>query len=212
MQPFTKDPPTVLSQQPSWDYLQISLRAWVDDILTWIPTCDATFAPLIERGYVLTFHVRVVVANKDHLPPYLPNLFNALAFTYRSYVQSDTIVPSSCHQNSRERETCRRRALRSAPASAPQPTALTLSSESADHFVVSLEFLANVDRQLMKTILETLKVNTPRRIATRIELRSLCARSGRDFIRVTSQRADNARYIRGHVSWIVDRLLTKLGK
>eukprot|EP00965_Chrysotila_dentata_P052730 1749403-Pleurochrysis_carterae.AAC.1 len=66
MQPSTKDLSTVSSQQPSWDCSQISLRAWVDNILTWLSTCEPTFAPLIEHGYVLTSHGRVVVANKDH--------------------------------------------------------------------------------------------------------------------------------------------------
>eukprot|EP00965_Chrysotila_dentata_P135878 4491787-Pleurochrysis_carterae.AAC.1 len=61
MLPITKNP-----KQPFWDCSQINLRAWVDDVLTWIPTCDPSFAPLIEQGYVLTTHGRVVVANKDH--------------------------------------------------------------------------------------------------------------------------------------------------
>eukprot|EP00965_Chrysotila_dentata_P158205 5226611-Pleurochrysis_carterae.AAC.1 len=66
MQPSSKEPSSVSSTQPSWDSSQISIRAWVDDVLTWIPTCDQSFAPLIENGYVITSHGRVVVASKEH--------------------------------------------------------------------------------------------------------------------------------------------------
>eukprot|EP00965_Chrysotila_dentata_P212938 6187337-Pleurochrysis_carterae.AAC.1 len=61
MQPSAKDPVTVSISQPSWDSSQISIRAWVDDLLAWIPTCEQSFAPLIEQGYVLTSHGRVVI-------------------------------------------------------------------------------------------------------------------------------------------------------
>eukprot|EP00965_Chrysotila_dentata_P178189 5885356-Pleurochrysis_carterae.AAC.1 len=60
MQPSTKDPLTVSTSQPSWDCSQFSIRAWVDDLLAWVPTCYQSFAPLIEHGYVLTSHGRVV--------------------------------------------------------------------------------------------------------------------------------------------------------
>eukprot|EP00965_Chrysotila_dentata_P015946 527896-Pleurochrysis_carterae.AAC.1 len=66
MQPSAKDPVTVSITQPSWDSSQISICAWVDDLLAWIHTCDQFFAPLIEQGYVLTSHGRVVVASKEH--------------------------------------------------------------------------------------------------------------------------------------------------
>eukprot|EP00965_Chrysotila_dentata_P160565 5300749-Pleurochrysis_carterae.AAC.1 len=66
MQPSSKEPSSVSSTQPSWHSSQISIRAWLDDVLTWIPTCDQSFAPLIENGYVITSHGRVVVASKEH--------------------------------------------------------------------------------------------------------------------------------------------------
>eukprot|EP00965_Chrysotila_dentata_P131919 4361270-Pleurochrysis_carterae.AAC.1 len=59
MQPSSKEPSSISTTQPSWDSSQISIRAWVDDVLTWIPTCDQSFAPLIENGYVITSHGRV---------------------------------------------------------------------------------------------------------------------------------------------------------
>eukprot|EP00965_Chrysotila_dentata_P093634 3094276-Pleurochrysis_carterae.AAC.2 len=61
----TKDPTAVSSQQPSWDCSQLTIRAWIDDVLTWIPTRDSAFAPLIEHGYVITSHGRVVVSSAD---------------------------------------------------------------------------------------------------------------------------------------------------
>eukprot|EP00965_Chrysotila_dentata_P021247 703526-Pleurochrysis_carterae.AAC.1 len=66
MQSTNKEPSAVSNPQPSWDSSQISIRAWVDDVLAWIPTCDQSFAPLIEHGYVLTSHGRVVVTSKEH--------------------------------------------------------------------------------------------------------------------------------------------------
>eukprot|EP00965_Chrysotila_dentata_P257368 6212866-Pleurochrysis_carterae.AAC.1 len=39
MQSSTKEPATVSNSQPSWDSSQISVRAWVDDVLAGIPTC-----------------------------------------------------------------------------------------------------------------------------------------------------------------------------
>eukprot|EP00965_Chrysotila_dentata_P245664 6206698-Pleurochrysis_carterae.AAC.3 len=66
MQSQTKEHSTVSSTQPSWDSSQISIRAWLDDVHAWIQTCDQSYAPLIEHGYVLPSHGRVVVASKDH--------------------------------------------------------------------------------------------------------------------------------------------------
>eukprot|EP00965_Chrysotila_dentata_P121116 4005810-Pleurochrysis_carterae.AAC.1 len=62
MQSQNKEHSNVSATQPSWDSSQISIRAWVDDVLAWTPTCDQSYAPLIEHGYVLTSHGRVVVA------------------------------------------------------------------------------------------------------------------------------------------------------
>eukprot|EP00965_Chrysotila_dentata_P194602 6176463-Pleurochrysis_carterae.AAC.1 len=61
----TKDPFAVSTQQPSWECSQLTIRAWIDDVLTWIPTRDSAFAPLIEHGYVITSHGRVVVSSAD---------------------------------------------------------------------------------------------------------------------------------------------------
>eukprot|EP00965_Chrysotila_dentata_P020157 667404-Pleurochrysis_carterae.AAC.1 len=65
METPSKESATV-SFQPSWDCSQLTIRAWIDDVLTWIPTRGPAFAPLIEHGYVLTSHGRVVVASTDH--------------------------------------------------------------------------------------------------------------------------------------------------
>eukprot|EP00965_Chrysotila_dentata_P023215 769709-Pleurochrysis_carterae.AAC.1 len=67
MQSTNKEQSAVSNPQPSWDTSQISIRAcWVDDVLACIPTCDQSYAPLIEHGCVLTSHGRVVVTSKEH--------------------------------------------------------------------------------------------------------------------------------------------------
>eukprot|EP00965_Chrysotila_dentata_P026167 867642-Pleurochrysis_carterae.AAC.1 len=125
MQATAKDSSSVSSQQPSSGCSQISLRAWVDDILTWIPTCDASFAPLIEQGYT---------------SPVEPT-FN--------------LTISSLPANVQTRASARLAA--SGASGASQRALFTLPSDSDDHFVVSPEYLANVDRQLMEAILKTIE-------------------------------------------------------
>eukprot|EP00965_Chrysotila_dentata_P044316 1473495-Pleurochrysis_carterae.AAC.2 len=173
MQPSTKDLSTVSSQQPSWDCSQISLRAW-------IPTCEPTFAPLIKHGYVLTSHGRVVVASKDHAVAVLHRIYQPYSILSPSPNDSTfNLALSSLPAAVQTRASARLAA--SAPAGASQPTTLSLPSESADHYVVSPELLANVDRQLMETTMKTVE-----HIATRNELRILCAGSGRELIRIIS--------------------------
>eukprot|EP00965_Chrysotila_dentata_P162631 5369972-Pleurochrysis_carterae.AAC.2 len=82
------------------------------------------------------------------------------------YVQSDSLVSSNSHSNSRQRKTCRKRARRRSAANRTDPSVRI----NRDHFVVSPEFLSNVDRQLMEIILKTVE-----HIATRNEFRALCA-------------------------------------
>eukprot|EP00965_Chrysotila_dentata_P121474 4015969-Pleurochrysis_carterae.AAC.1 len=74
-----------------------------------------------------------------------------------------------------------------AASSATAPTSLTMPSESVDHYVVSPEWLSNVDRQLIETISKTVDS-----IATRNALRASCSSSGRELIRTISRQADNA--------------------
>eukprot|EP00965_Chrysotila_dentata_P075317 2487353-Pleurochrysis_carterae.AAC.1 len=80
----------------------------------------------------------------------------------------------------------RTRSATSADASSA-PTTLTLPAEAADHYVVSPEMLANVDRQLMESISKTVES-----VATRSMLRDNCKSSGRELIRIICRRADNA--------------------
>eukprot|EP00965_Chrysotila_dentata_P224874 6194439-Pleurochrysis_carterae.AAC.3 len=49
--------------QPSCDSSQLSHCAWLDDLLPWLPTSNASYAPLMERGYTLTSQERVVVSS-----------------------------------------------------------------------------------------------------------------------------------------------------
>eukprot|EP00965_Chrysotila_dentata_P131965 4362787-Pleurochrysis_carterae.AAC.1 len=54
------------SGKPSWDSSQFTQRAWIDDLLPWLPTCNAAHATLIEHGYTLTPQGRVVVHSYAH--------------------------------------------------------------------------------------------------------------------------------------------------
>eukprot|EP00965_Chrysotila_dentata_P194895 6176658-Pleurochrysis_carterae.AAC.1 len=91
MQPSTKEPLTVSTFQPSWDSSQISIRAWVNDVLAWAPTCDQYFARLIEQGYVLTSHGHVVATQQRachcRLSPYLFSLRSTLSLAARAHIQ-----------------------------------------------------------------------------------------------------------------------------
>eukprot|EP00965_Chrysotila_dentata_P113311 3744356-Pleurochrysis_carterae.AAC.2 len=61
-----------------------------------------------------------------------------------------------------------------APAAAPVSSVRPLTTDEKDHFVISHEQLASVDRQLMETILST--IASP---ATRPAYRTQCQNSGR---------------------------------
>eukprot|EP00965_Chrysotila_dentata_P011956 393011-Pleurochrysis_carterae.AAC.1 len=126
MQATVKDSSTVSSQQPSWDCSQqISLRDWVDNILTWIPTCDASFARLIEHGYVLTSHGRVVVSSKDQAVAVFHRIYQPYALQSPSPVEpSFNLTFSSLPANV---QTCASaRLAASGSTGASQPALLTL--------------------------------------------------------------------------------------
>eukprot|EP00965_Chrysotila_dentata_P187155 6171955-Pleurochrysis_carterae.AAC.1 len=54
------------SDKPSWDSSQFTQRAWIDDLLPWLPTCNAAYATLIEHGYTLTPQGCVFVHSYAH--------------------------------------------------------------------------------------------------------------------------------------------------
>eukprot|EP00965_Chrysotila_dentata_P136912 4528561-Pleurochrysis_carterae.AAC.1 len=152
MQATVKDSSLISSQQPSWDCSQISLRAWVDDILTWIPTCDATFAPLIEHNYVPTSHGRVIVSSKDQAIAVFHRIHQPYSLHSPLPVEPTfNLTISSLPANLQTRANARLAV--SGTSGASRPALLALPSDSDDHLVVSPEYLANVDRQLMEAIL-----------------------------------------------------------
>eukprot|EP00965_Chrysotila_dentata_P108779 3593592-Pleurochrysis_carterae.AAC.1 len=55
-----------VTEQPSWDSSQFTERAWLDDLLPWLPTCNASYASLAEHGYTFTPQGRVVVYSYQH--------------------------------------------------------------------------------------------------------------------------------------------------
>eukprot|EP00965_Chrysotila_dentata_P068913 2277252-Pleurochrysis_carterae.AAC.1 len=138
-----------------------------------MPTCDQSFAPLSEHGYVLTLHGRIVVTSKEH----------AIAVYHRIYTPYSLHSPQPLEPtfnlstaSLRAAVRARRRSAATADTSSA-PTSPTLPSKAFDHYVISLEMLANVDRQLMETILKTVE-----NVATHTMLRDNCNSSGRELI------------------------------
>eukprot|EP00965_Chrysotila_dentata_P021896 724721-Pleurochrysis_carterae.AAC.1 len=72
--PDTDNTDTV-SEQPSWDSSQLSQRAWLDDLLPWLPTRNTSYAFLVEHGYTLTPQGRVVVYSYQHAQAVFFNLY-----------------------------------------------------------------------------------------------------------------------------------------
>eukprot|EP00965_Chrysotila_dentata_P142180 4701188-Pleurochrysis_carterae.AAC.1 len=64
-----------VSEQPPWDSSQLSQRAWLDDLLPWLPTKNASYASLVEHGYTLTPQGRVVVYSYQHAQAVFFNLY-----------------------------------------------------------------------------------------------------------------------------------------
>eukprot|EP00965_Chrysotila_dentata_P157565 5205111-Pleurochrysis_carterae.AAC.2 len=125
---------TTVSFQPSWDCSQLTIRAWIDDVLTWIPTRDPAFAPPIEHGYVLTSHGRVVVASSDHAIAvfhriYTPYLLHDPSPIDPSFDLTLSSLPPSVRSRTRAASAA------AAAADGSQPTHLTPPSDHSDHFV-----------------------------------------------------------------------------
>eukprot|EP00965_Chrysotila_dentata_P260437 6213906-Pleurochrysis_carterae.AAC.5 len=72
--PDTSNADTV-SNLPSWDSSQLSQRAWLDDLLPWLPSSNASYASLIEHGYTFTPQGRVVVYSLQHAQAVFFNLY-----------------------------------------------------------------------------------------------------------------------------------------
>eukprot|EP00965_Chrysotila_dentata_P045653 1516573-Pleurochrysis_carterae.AAC.1 len=86
------DPSAV--SKPSWDSSQLSERAWLDDLFAWIPTCNSLYATLIEQGYSLTPHGRVVVYSADHAKAVFHRLHQTYSFDSPSPVAPAFTFPT----------------------------------------------------------------------------------------------------------------------
>eukprot|EP00965_Chrysotila_dentata_P195885 6177250-Pleurochrysis_carterae.AAC.2 len=186
------------SDKPSWDFAQFTQRAWIDDLLPWLPTCNAAYASLIEHGYTLKPQERVVVYSYSHAQAVFFNQYTPYPLDSPS-----PVVPTFSFATSPAAAATTGPATRSTPASAAptsatstaQPASTVVSStgpvrnvtpDERDHFVISPEQLASVDRQLMESILGT--IASP---ATRPGCRIQCQNSGRTLIRIfIEHRAD----------------------
>eukprot|EP00965_Chrysotila_dentata_P045091 1497960-Pleurochrysis_carterae.AAC.1 len=160
------DPSAV--SKPSWDSSQLSERAWLDDLFPWIPTCNSLYATLIEQGYSLTPHGRVVVYSADHAKAVFHRLHQMYSFDSPSPVAPAFTFPTVPNPPTAASQPTSDRFLRSgAPAAAPATIATAslapfqvyrdLSTSELDHYVISPETLLNLDRQLMESVLSTIE-------------------------------------------------------
>eukprot|EP00965_Chrysotila_dentata_P023547 780520-Pleurochrysis_carterae.AAC.1 len=78
-----------LSARPSWDASQVTIRPWLEDLQPWLSTCNPSYTPSIENGYVITSQGRVVVVFMEHAE----SVFFRLETTY-TFDSPSPISPS----------------------------------------------------------------------------------------------------------------------
>eukprot|EP00965_Chrysotila_dentata_P114890 3797309-Pleurochrysis_carterae.AAC.1 len=133
MQRTTNHTPTV-STEPSWDCSHITIRSWADELLTWLPTENASYAPLIEQGYIVTTQGRVVVANANHAIAVCHRIFNPYPLHAPSpidphYDLTISTLPPAVQTRTRAAAA---QAAATAAGGSSQPATLTLPSDQAD--------------------------------------------------------------------------------
>eukprot|EP00965_Chrysotila_dentata_P019459 646840-Pleurochrysis_carterae.AAC.1 len=82
------------TSKPSWDSSQLTERAWLDDLLPWIPSCNPLYATLIEHGYSLTPQGRVVVFSVDHAKAVYHRFYTPYTFDAPSPVAPSFVFPT----------------------------------------------------------------------------------------------------------------------
>eukprot|EP00965_Chrysotila_dentata_P179741 5934805-Pleurochrysis_carterae.AAC.3 len=185
------------ASKPSWDSSQLtSERAWLDDLFPWLPTCNSLYATLVEQGYSLTPQGRVVVSSNDHAKAVFHRLHQSCTFDSPSPVAPAFVFPTVPNPQPSASQSASDRSLRSGASAAATPTAAPpllppsqfykdFASTELDHYVVSLETLLDIYRQLMESVLFT--IVSP---ATRATYRARCNTSGRILLRLLVAKAD----------------------
>eukprot|EP00965_Chrysotila_dentata_P077548 2559197-Pleurochrysis_carterae.AAC.1 len=184
-----------VSKQPSWDSSQLSQRAWLDDLLLWLPAKNASYASLAVFFDLYTSYTM------DSPSPVAPTV---------SF--SSTQAPAAASGPTTHSTPAGTTATSAAPTAAPATSVSssvssvrTLTADEKDHFVISPEQLASVDRQLMETILST--IISP---ATRPAYRLQCQNSGRTLIRILIAEASASSPSAGlAIESMMDSLLLK---
>eukprot|EP00965_Chrysotila_dentata_P241370 6204238-Pleurochrysis_carterae.AAC.1 len=176
-------------EKPSWDSSQLSQRAWLDDLLPWLPTANSSYASLIKHGYTFTPQGRVVVHSYSHAQAVFFNQYTPYSLEAPSPISPTFTFPAAGSAPARTGLATRSTPDSAAPASAapasqsagsslPSATAVrNLTTDERDHFVISPEQLVSVDRQLMETIFGT--ITSP---ATRPGYCLQCGNGGRTLI------------------------------
>eukprot|EP00965_Chrysotila_dentata_P194084 6176139-Pleurochrysis_carterae.AAC.1 len=112
------EPSTV--SKSSWDSFQLAERTWLDDLLSWISTCNPLYATLTEHGYSLTPQGCVVVYSADHAKAVFCCLYQTYTFDSPSLTAPTLVFPTvpnthpSASQTTSERwffQRCRTRIL-----------------------------------------------------------------------------------------------------
>eukprot|EP00965_Chrysotila_dentata_P012995 429083-Pleurochrysis_carterae.AAC.2 len=147
--PDTNNPDAV-SSQPSWDSSQLSQRAWLNDLLPWLPTSNASYVSLIEHGYTLTPHGRVVVYSMQHAQAVFFKLYTPYTMDAPSPLAPTFVFPTAPATSGAAGPTTRSTPAGAAPSAAsltgapPVCSVRSLTADERDHFVVSPEQLASI--------------------------------------------------------------------
>eukprot|EP00965_Chrysotila_dentata_P068243 2256461-Pleurochrysis_carterae.AAC.3 len=167
------------------------LSTWLDDLLPWLPTSNASYASLIKHGYTLTTRGWVVVYPRQHAQAVFFNLYTPYAMDAPSQVAPTLVFPTTPAASGAAGPTTRSTPAGATPATAlltgapPVSSACPLTANERDHFIISPEQLASVDRQLMETIPSTIALT-----ATRPAYHVQCMNSSRTLIRILAAEAN----------------------
>eukprot|EP00965_Chrysotila_dentata_P087697 2895503-Pleurochrysis_carterae.AAC.1 len=142
------------SEKPFWDSSQLTQRAWIDDLLPWIPTCNASYASLIEHGYTLSPQRRVVLHSYQHAQAVFSNLYTPYPLDAPSPITpvfNFAAAPTAAAPAGPATQSTPASAAPTSatPASQPVATGLpsvttvrNLTADERNHFVISPEQLA----------------------------------------------------------------------
>eukprot|EP00965_Chrysotila_dentata_P214327 6188129-Pleurochrysis_carterae.AAC.2 len=136
--------------------------------------------------YAYVARGRVEVAGKDLTNAVIQRIDSPYALHLPLHIEPSFNLTISSLPAAIQTRARTRTAASSAADGSPPPTVLSVPMDAVDHYLVSPEYLANVDRPQVEIILKTVE-----HVATRNSLRDQCDNSGRDLIRLLVRQADS---------------------